>query len=54
MMIEIAGDRCCGDSRRRGLNWMMQSAKLGVPKYDEDQAILSYEQFVAIALKESH
>jgi hypothetical protein len=33
-------------------NWMMQSAKLHVPKYDEDQAILSYE--VAIALKESH
>jgi hypothetical protein len=35
-------------------NWMMQSAKLDVPKHDEDQAILSYEQFVAIALKESH
>jgi hypothetical protein len=33
---------------------MMQSAKLDVPKYDEDQAFLSYEQFVAIALKESH
>jgi hypothetical protein len=35
-------------------NWMMQSAKLDVAKYDEDQAILSYEQFDAIALKENN